>query len=176
MLPWFFWILLIIFIGICVFLILVILLQAGKGGGLSSLIGGAGAFADSLGATGVEKTLNRWTTYCAVTFGILSILLTLIGAHYAKPQSIVDGMEAAARPAPVTEQIPASEGQPPVADLAGPAEEATGAEPVAPVEAPFVPSPTPTEGAGAQAPAADSISAPAPSPPPAPVGAESPQP
>jgi preprotein translocase subunit SecG len=88
-LPWYFWILLLIYVGVCVFLILVVLLQSGKGGGISSLMGGS-SLGDQLGATGAEKTLNKWTTICAVSFGVLAITLTLIGAHKSKPASIID--------------------------------------------------------------------------------------
>ncbi|MFH0795326.1 MAG: preprotein translocase subunit SecG [bacterium] len=81
-----------IYTGVCVFLILVILLQAGKGGGLSGLMGGGG-LADSLGATGAEKTLNRWTTYCAVAFFVLSVVLTVVGGRIAR-QNILTGVSA----------------------------------------------------------------------------------
>ena len=91
MLPWFFWLLLLVFVGVCLFLIFVILLQAGKGGGLSGLVS-SGAIADQLGSTSAERTLNRWTTYCAISFAVLAVVLTLIGAHYATHSSFVDSL------------------------------------------------------------------------------------
>jgi preprotein translocase subunit SecG len=59
-------------------LVLVVLVQSGKGGGLSGLVGAGSTLGDHLGATGAEKTLNKWTTYCAVGFLILNISLVLL--------------------------------------------------------------------------------------------------
>jgi len=91
--PWYFWILLVIYFGVCIFLVLVILLQAGKGGGLSSLMGGGGGLADQLGATSAERTLSKMTTYCAIAFGFLAIALAIIGARHAHDDSILEQIE-----------------------------------------------------------------------------------
>jgi preprotein translocase subunit SecG len=73
------------YVAACGFLIFVILLQSGKGGGLSGLLSGGGGLSDSFGASGTEKTLNRWTTYCAIAFLVISLALTLLGArHFQK--------------------------------------------------------------------------------------------
>ncbi|MCX7015573.1 MAG: preprotein translocase subunit SecG [Candidatus Sumerlaeota bacterium] len=138
MLPWFFWLLLLVFIGVCVFLIFVILLQAGKGGGLSGLVSG-GAIADQLGTTSAERTLNRWTTYCAVSFALLAVILTLIGAHYATQSSIVDTIENAPS-AQQTGALPSPAGAP-----------AEGTE--QPAEAPSVPAAEASPGAAPEQPA-----------------------
>ncbi|MFP4381180.1 MAG: preprotein translocase subunit SecG [Candidatus Sumerlaeia bacterium] len=73
---WLFFLLWILCSGI---LILVVLVQSGKGGGLSGLVGAGSPLGDHLGATGAEKTLNRWTTYFAVGFLVLNIVLVLLG-------------------------------------------------------------------------------------------------
>jgi preprotein translocase subunit SecG len=62
----------------CAVLVLVILVQSGKGGGLSGLVGAGTTLGDQLGATGAEKTLNRWTSYCAIGFVVLGVLLVLM--------------------------------------------------------------------------------------------------
>ena len=70
-----------IFVALCVFLVMIILVQpAKKGGGLGSLGGGAatGALSDSLGATQAEKSMAQWTKYGLAAFFIMALGLTLI--------------------------------------------------------------------------------------------------
>ncbi len=114
---------------ICIFLVTLILLQAGKGGGLSGLVGGS-AFADTFGATGAEKTFARWTTYLAVLFFILSLGLTYIGArHFTRP-SLLDRLqreEAASATQPL-EQPEATAPEP----ISAPVDETVPVEPAIP--------------------------------------------
>ena len=49
------------------FLILVVLLHSGKGGGLSDMFGGGAGLS---GGTSVEKTLDRITIVTAIVFGL----------------------------------------------------------------------------------------------------------
>jgi preprotein translocase subunit SecG len=65
---------------VCVLLMGIILIQSGKGGGLSSLGSAAGGISDALGATSAEKTLNKITTGIAVAFMVLAIILSLAGS------------------------------------------------------------------------------------------------
>ena len=97
------------YILVCGFLILVVLLQSGKGGGLSGLLSGGGGLSDSFGASGAEKTLSRWTTYCAIAFLVVSLALTLLGArHFQKsllgefPEETLPPPSAQVTPAQVT--------------------------------------------------------------------------
>jgi preprotein translocase subunit SecG len=76
--------LLLLYTFACVVLIFVILIQSGKGGGLSSLGASSGGISDTLGATGAEKALNKLTTYCAVGFMVLAILLSIFGSRNAR--------------------------------------------------------------------------------------------
>lgn len=69
-------ILLVIFIPICILLILVVLLQSGKGGGLSGAFGGAGA-QPFLGARGTADFLSKLTIYLAIAFISLSLVLSI---------------------------------------------------------------------------------------------------
>lgn len=75
----------ILFLGLCLFTIVIILLQPGRsaGGGAAGLgatssIGAAGAIAETLGATQAEKTLSKWTAVCVGLFFVLSLSLTLL--------------------------------------------------------------------------------------------------
>jgi len=69
-------ILLVIFIPVCLLLILVVLLQAGKGGGLSGAFGGSGA-QPFLGARGTVDFLSKLTIYLAIGFISLALILSL---------------------------------------------------------------------------------------------------
>mgnify|MGYP001377583143 CR=1 FL=1 len=71
-------VLLIIHILICITLIVSILLQASKGGGLAGAFGGSGASGAILGSTGTASFLSKLTTYLAAVF-----FLTCLGLYYA---------------------------------------------------------------------------------------------
>ena len=70
-------ILLIIFVPVCVLLILMVLLQAGKGGGLSGAFGGVGTSQPFLGARGTVDFLSKFTIYLAIGFMALSLILSV---------------------------------------------------------------------------------------------------
>jgi preprotein translocase subunit SecG len=59
---------------VCVFLILVILLQAGKGGGMGAAFGGAGA-QTVFGGRGAQTLLGKVTSISAALFMITSVTL-----------------------------------------------------------------------------------------------------
>jgi preprotein translocase subunit SecG len=58
----------------CVFLILVVLLQQGKGGGMGSAFGG-GAATQVFGGSGAGNLLTRATSVCAGLFMVTSLTL-----------------------------------------------------------------------------------------------------
>ena len=70
-------ILLIIFVPVCILLILMVLLQAGKGGGLSGAFGGMGTAQPFLGARGTVDFLSKLTIYLAIGFMALSLVLSV---------------------------------------------------------------------------------------------------
>lgn len=61
---------------VSLFLILVVLLQKSKGEGLGSIGGGAQMFFDK--AKGFDRTLERATTFAAVAFMVLSMILAVV--------------------------------------------------------------------------------------------------
>ena len=69
-------ILLFVFVPVCLLLILIVLLQAGKGGGLAGAFGGAGG-QTFLGARGAADFLSKFTIYLAIAFMFLSLILSL---------------------------------------------------------------------------------------------------
>lgn len=108
-----------VFIATCMFLILVILLQSGKGSGLSGMLGGANPLMDSLGATGTEKALSKWTTISAVVFFIVALTLTLLGGKLLKMTRLSDQLKSTAAPA----SAPAIPGQTAPAEQTAPTEQ-----------------------------------------------------
>lgn len=71
----------IVHITVCVFLILVVLLQAGKGGGMGIAFGGAGS-QTVFGSSGAGNFLTRLTSITATIFIVTSLAL----AHYSSRQ------------------------------------------------------------------------------------------
>lgn len=67
----------IVYVFVCLFLILVVLLQSGKGGGLGSAFGG-GASQQIFGGAGAGNLLTRLTAAFAFAFMVLSVLLAFL--------------------------------------------------------------------------------------------------
>ncbi len=67
-------ILIVIHLAACAALILLILLHAGRGGGVSEMFGG-GMQSQAMGSTVMEKNLDRITVITAIVFGGTTILL-----------------------------------------------------------------------------------------------------
>jgi preprotein translocase subunit SecG len=61
---------------ISLFLVLLVLLHSGKGGGLSDMFGG-GIGSAAAGSTVMERNLDRITVVAAVVFAFTSIVLAL---------------------------------------------------------------------------------------------------
>ncbi len=93
----------------CLVLIGVILLQSGRGGGLSEMAGGQGAQqSQKLFGTQTNALLMKFTSYCAIAFLITSISLVLMTSRRSK--SLMEG----ARIQPIFDtQVPAgTDGKP----------------------------------------------------------------
>jgi preprotein translocase subunit SecG len=160
---------------VCVFLMLVVLLQSGRDGGMGAMAGGGSATV--FGGRGAGNFLTRLTWISAVIFMLTSITLSLMGSYsggsladkaakFNKPVEIQQGEapvpaeEPTEEPleAPVPASVPASE--PVSAPSSAPAP--AGATPGAPA----APAPVPVN----PAPAVPAPAAPAPvNPAPAPV-------
>ena len=99
-----------IFVLVCMTLILVVLLQQGKGGSMANAFGG-GASQAAFGARSGATVLSRATTVCAVLFIIGALYLGIAGQR--GPSSVIGGrapqqprQSAPATPAP-TKPTPA---------------------------------------------------------------------
>ncbi len=96
----------ILHIFVCIFLILIILLQAGKGGGMGAAFGGAGA-QTVFGGRGAQTFLGKVTSVSAFIFMLTSLTLAY---NSSKTKSVIDAHAPAAQtaPAPAAPAAPAS--------------------------------------------------------------------
>ena len=92
-----------------IFLIAVILLQAGRGSGLADTFGGSQL--QNLFGTKSTTILTRLTSACAATFIFTCLALAIISSH--KARSVVDKMAVPVteKEIPLTAQSPAEESQ-----------------------------------------------------------------
>ena len=98
---WWMILMLLIYGFACLFLIFVILIQSGKGGGLSSLGQASGGLSESLGATGAEKALNKMTTICAIAFMLLAILISVAGTRAIRQSETILGDQTSETALPI---------------------------------------------------------------------------
>lgn len=68
----------IVHVLVCFFMVLVILLQAGRGGGLSGLAGGSSS---AFGGRGSQTFLGKITTVCAAIFMLTSLSLAFFSVE-----------------------------------------------------------------------------------------------
>ena len=84
-------------------LIAAVLLQAGQGGGLASLGGGAGT-EQFMGGRQATTLLTKITWWCAGVFLFISLILAVLSSRSASPRSVLEGGVPA--PAPVQPSTP----------------------------------------------------------------------
>lgn len=106
----------------CLILIFFILIQSGKGGGLSSLGAASQGISDAFGTTGAERALNKLTTIAAVSYIVLAILITLVISIQTRQQGSTLGNKSATTQQPLSGAGAAgaeSAEQPPIAPAQG---------------------------------------------------------
>jgi len=94
-----------IYVLVCLTLVLVVLLQQGKGGSMASAFGGGGSSQAAFGARSGATVLSRATTICAVLFIVGALVLGIM--RQRGPGSVVGG-----RAVPQTQQTPAAPAAP----------------------------------------------------------------
>ena len=107
---------------VCIFLILVVLLQQGKGADWAGAFGGGGSQA-TFGARGAGTILSKATTASAIIFMITSLALTILISQPGGSSVIREG--AKQQQAPAEGQAPAAQPQQQTAPEATPAAPAT---------------------------------------------------
>ncbi len=87
---------------ICLVLILVVLLQSGKGGGLAGAFGGMGGAGQTLfGGRGAATFLSKATTVLGIAFMTTSLVLALMAGTRGGPRSVIrTGQEEVSTEAP----------------------------------------------------------------------------
>ena len=120
--------LIILYVFICFFLILVVLLQQGKGADIAGAFGGGGT-QTAFGARGATTLLHKLTTAAFIGFIVIAMALVVLQAR-PKSNSVMKGYAGATKGAPA-QPAPA---QP------GPAQSAP-----APQQAPAAPAPEPAK-------------------------------
>ncbi|KAA0252401.1 MAG: preprotein translocase subunit SecG [Acidobacteria bacterium] len=117
-----------IYVLVCVFLILVVLLQQGKGADVASAFGAASS-QTTFGARGTATVFEKVTTWSFVAFAVLAIAISIVQSRGGK-SSVMKGIETKKAAAPLA-PAPAAPAAP------APAAPATGAPaPAAPATAP----------------------------------------
>jgi preprotein translocase subunit SecG len=102
---------------VCLFLILVVLLQQGSGADLS--VFGGGATQTAFGARGTTQFIHKITVWAFVAFILLTLGIAVLKGG-GRSGSVMSGVDAEEE-APATEQTPAAPVAPPAAAPAAPA-------------------------------------------------------
>jgi preprotein translocase subunit SecG len=77
----------IVHIFVCLFLIIVVLLQSGQSGDIAAAFGGTGS-QTAFGPRGAATILTKATTWCAVIFMVTSITLSILTSRKGGPGSV----------------------------------------------------------------------------------------
>ncbi|MGA8501449.1 MAG: preprotein translocase subunit SecG [Candidatus Sulfotelmatobacter sp.] len=84
----------VIHVIVCLFLIVVVLLQSGKAGDISAAFGGQGSQA-AFGPRGAATALSKATTISAVIFMLTSVTLSINAIKQGGPKSVLQGVKSA---------------------------------------------------------------------------------
>ena len=85
----------IIHVLVCMFLIIVVLLQSGQSGDIAAAFGGMGS-QTAFGPRGAATVLTKATTWCAVIFMITSISLSVLATRKGGNGSVLQNMKSPA--------------------------------------------------------------------------------
>ena len=88
------YLLVVVHVVVCLFLIGVVLLQQGKSADLAGAFGGQGS-QTAFGPRGAANLLTKLTTYAAILFMLLSIGLTILLSRASVDHSVLSGTPAA---------------------------------------------------------------------------------
>jgi len=117
-----------LFVLVCLFLILVILLQSGKGGDVAAAFGGSGS-QTAFGPRGAQKPLEKATVVAAAIFMLLALLFSMPG--FGTHTIVEEGSRPVATPTPASNPAAAPTASPaasPAAAASPGASPASGAE------------------------------------------------
>lgn len=84
------YLLVVVHVIVCLFLIGVVLLQQGKSADLAGAFGGQGS-QTAFGPRGAANLLTKLTTYAAILFMLISIALTILLSRASGDHSVLSG-------------------------------------------------------------------------------------
>ena len=112
----------VIHILVAAFLIIGIMLQSSKGGGLAGMFGGGGGMGTVFGGRGAGSFLSKVTVYLGITFALTSILIGLLSKGIQKePESALKKVMSKEQVTAPSSILPAASGS--SSDILVPAEE-----------------------------------------------------
>ena len=111
-------ILIIIHLVVCVALIMIVLLQTGKGADMGAAFGG-GSSQTLFGSTGASTFLSKLTTIAAIVFMLTSLVLAYMSTRRTGDSIMPDSVPPIEQTLPAPTPAPAPAGQP---DAAKPTE------------------------------------------------------
>jgi preprotein translocase subunit SecG len=96
----------IIHVIVCIFLIIVVLLQSGQSADIAAAFGGAGS-QTAFGPRGTATLLSKATTWSAIIFMITSITLSILAYSTPTSNSVLNGTKTTtSQPAPAQQPTP----------------------------------------------------------------------
>jgi preprotein translocase subunit SecG len=93
-----FYLIVVLHVIVCFFLIFVVLIQSGKSADVAAAFGGMGS-QTAFGPRGAATVLTRATTWAAITFMITSITLSIAMSHRQSGGSVLSGTPQQKAPA-----------------------------------------------------------------------------
>jgi len=87
---------------VCIMLILIVLLQTGKGAEMGAAFGGSTQTV--FGSSGPAGFLNKLTTAVAILFMVTSLLLCYLSGRLSIPTIMDEGVEQVEKAAPIAEE------------------------------------------------------------------------
>ncbi len=103
-----------IHIAVCMFIVIVVLLQSGTSADIAAAFGGMGS-QTAFGPRGTASLLSKATTWSAVIFMLTSITLSVYASRRRGPSSVLGSSKTTTqqtKPLPPANQKPAPEPQP----------------------------------------------------------------
>jgi preprotein translocase subunit SecG len=96
----------IVHVLVCLFLIIVVLLQSGKSGDIAAAFGGQGS-QTAFGPRGAATVLTKATTWCAIIFMLTSITLSVSASRKSGPGSVLQNYKSPQTNTPAKPAAPA---------------------------------------------------------------------
>lgn len=82
----------IVHVAVCLFLIIVVLLQSGQSGDVAAAFGGMGS-QTAFGPRGAATALSKATTWSAIIFMVTSITLSIFASRRGVSNSVLQGLK-----------------------------------------------------------------------------------